>query len=700
MTIGGTSEVVRIHSGNFDLTSGEFKVGGITVINSSRNIVSINSLSALSATFGAGATNYNPAPVKRGTANITQSGFTMVANVNGDKLGSAIKMTVSGTSGSVVVNVVADIQVGHYQDITVTSTGLPYTPLYIRIVSNGNEDFDILLQKGGTVNSTTAVDIEIFALSNESITFTGTTTHSSITHTHYSDIGIVTTSTGGTAAGYHAQGIIKSDASLRAPMLVDSGNSNNVIDSPSSNIWRIKAQDSITLNSATATLATFQNASQYLYGTTNIVATTNKALDISTNTSSMILEIGNATQTQYTDLQLITDGGNAELFKGGINYTGWGGSRAFNVYNSSGDICFHPSGRENVVRIKDGGGANNANVTITNVTSNAFNHTIESFATNLAADEYNLLVLGRAGSTKNSGYLGYKYSSAGSNNNLIVLGHWGSNDLLTVDGVGNTVIEGTINSEDIHIKSGTSGTNTQGLLFTLTDNADAQAYIKKTAYYMHYNAHYNEGHRFTVNGTDDMLRMHGSNNGTRPDSVDILAGNGLYMNSQQVMTSSRNLVNIVNASTSKLTLVANTAANFEITASGTGTSTLYFNMAGGNQAASLSNTGNMVIAGSLTQLSDRRIKDNIAPITDALSKTCALQGSTYTRTDAGQDTTKVHAGLIAQDVEAILPEAVGETGEGTKTIDYTGVVALLVQSIKELKSEVNDLKTQLSQKEK
>ena len=61
---------------------------------------------------------------------------------------------------------------------------------------------------------------------------------------------------------------------------------------------------------------------------------------------------------------------------------------------------------------------------------------------------------------------------------------------------------------------------------------------------MHYNAHYNEGHRFTVNGTDDMLRMHGSNNSTRPDSVDILAGNGLYMNNTQVMTQGRQLVNV------------------------------------------------------------------------------------------------------------------------------------------------------------
>jgi hypothetical protein len=115
---------------------------------------------------------------------------------------------------------------------------------------------------------------------------------------------------------------------------------------------------------------------------------------------------------------------------------------------------------------------------------------------------------------------------------------------VVIDSSRNLTNIGTIASGDIHIKSGTSGTNTQGLLFSLNDNADAQAYIKKTGYYMHYNAHYNEGHRFTVNGSDDMLRMHGSNNGTRPDSIDILAANGLYMNNTQVIDAARNLKNV------------------------------------------------------------------------------------------------------------------------------------------------------------
>jgi hypothetical protein len=181
--------------------------------------------------------------------------------------------------------------------------------------------------------------------------------------------------------------------------------------------------------------------------------------------------------------------------------------------------------------------------------------------------------------------------------------------------------------------------------------------------------------------------------------VNISAGN-FKVGGTTVIDASRNLENIVNASTSKLTLVGSSSANIENYVTGTGTPTTNWRTVGASSnLMTLGSSGGLNIAGSLTQNSDRRIKDNIAPITDALSKTCALQGSTYTRTDEGQDTAKVQAGLIAQDVEAVLPEAVGETND-IKTIDYSSVVALLVESIKELKSEVDDLKTQLSQKEK
>ena len=66
----------------------------------------------------------------------------------------------------------------------------------------------------------------------------------------------------------------------------------------------------------------------------------------------------------------------------------------------------------------------------------AFNHTLNAFAPNMTAGEANILVVGRAGSTKNSAYVGFTYSSAGSNDNYLTFGHWASDHLLRLHGDG------------------------------------------------------------------------------------------------------------------------------------------------------------------------------------------------------------------------------------------------------------------------
>jgi len=107
--------------------------------------------------------------------------------------------------------------------------------------------------------------------------------------------------------------------------------------------------------------------------------------------------------------------------------------------------------------------------------------------------------------------------------------------------------------------------------------------------------------------------------------------------------------------------------------------------------------GEITAAGNITAYSDRKLKENIEPIENAVNKVQQLNGVTFNRNDL-EDTSKRYAGLIAQDVEQVLPEAV--EGEETLAVDYNATIGLLVEAIKELKSEVDDLKTQLSQKEK
>jgi hypothetical protein len=142
-----------------------------------------------------------------------------------------------------------------------------------------------------------------------------------------------------------------------------------------------------------------------------------------------------------------------------------------------------------------------------------------------------------------------------------------------------------------------------------------------------------------------------------------------------------------------------TSSNINVRISGSGDSSakMYWKKAGTTNLLTLDMSGNLTATGNVTAYSDRRIKENITPITEALSKVQRLTGNTYTRNDQ-EDTATKYAGLIAQEVEDVLPEAVREADDGIKVLDYNATIALLVESIKELKAEVDDLKSQLENK--
>ena len=85
----------------------------------------------------------------------------------------------------------------------------------------------------------------------------------------------------------------------------------------------------------------------------------------------------------------------------------------------------------------------------------SFVHGQETFAPNLTSTQAVINPIGVAGSTKNAGYVGYKYSgTAGSNDNLLTFGHWGADHLMTMNGAGNVSITGTVGASNL------SGTNT------------------------------------------------------------------------------------------------------------------------------------------------------------------------------------------------------------------------------------------------
>lgn len=94
-----------------------------------------------------------------------------------------------------------------------------------------------------------------------------------------------------------------------------------------------------------------------------------------------------------------------------------------------------------------------------------------------------------------------------------------------------------------------------------------------------------------------------------------------------------------------------------------------------------------VTAPNFVSSSDARLKSDIAPIADALAKVQALNGVTFTM--MGSDARQM--GLIAQEVQAVAPETVVEA-EGVLRLAYGNLVGLLVEAIKDLAQEVDQLK--------
>jgi hypothetical protein len=110
------------------------------------------------------------------------------------------------------------------------------------------------------------------------------------------------------------------------------------------------------------------------------------------------------------------------------------------------------------------------------------------------------------------------------------------------------------------------------------------------------------------------------------------------------------------------------------------------------QFALIRSTGDVVAYYS----SDERLKDNVKPIENALEKLQKIRGVEFDWNDK-QDVYEGHdTGVIAQEVQKVLPEVVTEREDGYLAVKYEKMIGLLVESIKDLKTEVDDLKQQLN----
>jgi hypothetical protein len=165
--------------------------------------------------------------------------------------------------------------------------------------------------------------------------------------------------------------------------------------------------------------------------------------------------------------------------------------------------------------------------------------------------------------------------------------------------------------------------------------------------------------------------------------VNTLANSGI--------TFSHNITGLAGSSTISNSL--NTGNNYQINSLGVGT-------------AASGTAGEIRAINEVTAYysSDEILKENIQTIDDALGKLKQLRGVMFDWTDAylqargGEDgyfVRKHDTGVIAQDVERVLPEVVAERQDGTLAVKYEKLAGLIIQSIIELSEQVEELKDKI-----
>lgn len=114
-----------------------------------------------------------------------------------------------------------------------------------------------------------------------------------------------------------------------------------------------------------------------------------------------------------------------------------------------------------------------------------------------------------------------------------------------------------------------------------------------------------------------------------------------------------------------------------------------------NPTSKLHVVGDVLVSGIITSTdynsaSDINLKENIQLISDPIDKVMRISGVSFDWKETG----KSSLGVIAQQVETILPELV--SGDKTKTVNYNGLIGLLIEVVKEQQREINILKEKIS----
>ena len=167
---------------------------------------------------------------------------------------------------------------------------------------------------------------------------------------------------------------------------------------------------------------------------------------------------------------------------------------------------------------------------------------------------------------------------------------------------------------------------------------------------------------------------------TQLDANTVISGSS-QVNANSVTNFDSNVIEVLNTTS----VHSGSAQNIQVNSLGVGT-------------AASTTTGEIRATGDVTAYysSDIRLKENIKPIENALNKVDAISGNTYDWKE-GFDTIHSHkgndVGVIAQELEQVLPEVVTDRENGYKAVNYEKIVPLLIEAIKELNKKIKELES-------
>lgn len=286
---------------------------------------------------------------------------------------------------------------------------------------------------------------------------------------------------------------------------------------------------------------------------------------------------------------------------------------------------------------------------------------------------------------------------------------------MTITNGGNVGIGTTSPSAFLHIKGGNNNSlwiDNGGTQYTSTYIAN-NGTVKAFVVWDNTNAAYQIGTavsssvQFIVNNAEAMRITAGGNVGigtSSPGALLHLYKSGTSGGSMIIQTVSGNDANLRILDQTREFYIGTSGGNYYVYDANAALNR-YIITAGGNHLIGTTTdngerlyvSGSIRATGTITANSDITLKKNLAKIENALEKVEQINGYTY---EFKEDDSKRHAGVIAQEIQEVLPEIVNKGNDGLLGVEYGNISALLIEAIKDLKLQNESLVERLEALEK